>query len=193
VSNSSKIVPHFHIPLQSGSDAILKGMRRRYLTDLYQNLIFSIKRQIPECCIGADVMVGFPGETEDLFMETYQFICDLPISYLHVFTYSERPNTPAAILNHSVSLSIRHNRSKMLRNLSDKKRREFYRGQLNQKHSVLIENDTTEGFIYGFTRNYVRVGIPKNTKLVNSEVKVFLEEIDSTGNVRGKIIESKVI
>jgi threonylcarbamoyladenosine tRNA methylthiotransferase MtaB len=138
-------------------------------------------------------MVGFPGETEDLFMETYQFIRDLPISYLHVFTYSERPNTPAAILNHSVSLSIRHSRSKMLRNLSDKKRREFYRGQLNQKHSVLIENDTTEGFIYGFTRNYVRVGIPKNTKLVNSEVKVFLEEIDSTGNVRGKIIESKVI
>lgn len=193
VATSTKIVPHFHIPMQSGSDTILRLMRRRYLTELYRDRILSIKQKIPQCCIGADVMVGFPSETEALFLETYNFIRDLPFSYLHVFAYSERPNTLAATFQEAVPKSLRQQRSKMLRNLSDKKRRAFYQTHLHQTHSVLIENDLSEELIYGFTRNYIRVGIPKCPELINSEVEVVLNEIDASGNVRGKLFELEPI
>jgi threonylcarbamoyladenosine tRNA methylthiotransferase MtaB len=145
VARSKKFVPHFHIPLQSGSDSILKKMRRRYLTDLYVDRITMIKEQIPDCCIGVDVMVGFPGESEQLFFECYNFLRELPISYLHVFTYSERTNTPAASMPEPVPHQQRSRRSKMLRILSDKKRRAFYREHLGKTHAVLIEHDVENG------------------------------------------------
>jgi threonylcarbamoyladenosine tRNA methylthiotransferase MtaB len=193
VARSKKFVPHFHIPLQSGSDSILKKMRRRYLTDLYVDRITMIKEQIPDCCIGVDVMVGFPGESEQLFFECYNFLRELPISYLHVFTYSERTNTPAASMPEPVPHQQRSRRSKMLRILSDKKRRAFYREHLGKTHAVLIEHDVENGYIYGFTENYIRVGVPLNTKLVNQLVEVKLDKIEASGNVVGEIMELQVI
>ena len=193
VADSSKIVPHFHIPLQSGSDTILKGMRRRYLTPLYNKLVLFIKEQMPHCCIGVDVMVGFPGETNELFLESYSFLRDLPVSYLHVFSYSERPNTLAAEYDHSVPKALRHERSKMLRILSDKKRRAFYQEHLGQTHQVLIENDLSDGRMYGFTRNYIRVGLPENPALINEEVKVVLDEFDYKSNIAGKLADPEPI
>ena len=193
VSSSEKIVPHFHIPMQSGSDAVLKNMKRRYLTNLYQDRINSIKSLIPHCCVGADVMVGFPGETDQLFQDTYEFIRDLPLSYLHVFTYSERPNTPAVKHSDPVPVSTRHQRSKMLRILSDRKRREFYQGQLDRTHSVLFEDDISDNLIFGFTRNYIRVGVPQDRNLINREIEVHLSEIPSSGYVLGKIQEPQPV
>lgn len=187
VASSKVIVPHFHIPMQSGSDTILKKMKRRYLTDLYQRRIVQIKSAIPHCCIGADVLVGFPGETDELFLETYNFIKDLPISYLHVFTYSERPNTAAIHYADPVPLQIRHQRSKMLRILSDRKRRVFYQNHLNESHTVLFEDDISEDQIFGFTRNYIRVGVPAEPDLINREVEVSLNEISSPGHVVGRV------
>ena len=187
VASSKVIVPHFHIPLQSGSDAVLKKMKRRYLTDLYQRRIVHIKSAIPHCCIGADVLVGFPGETDELFLETYNFIRDLPLSYLHVFTYSERPNTDAIHYTDPVPLQIRHQRSKMLRILSDKKRRAFYQHHLDESHTVLFEDDISENQIFGFTRNYIRVGVPVDSDLVNREVEVYLNQISNPGYVAGQV------
>lgn len=192
-AQSTKFVPHFHIPLQSGSDTILKKMRRRYLTGLYLDRILTIKKLIPDCCIGADIMVGFPGETDELFLETYHFIKDLPISYLHVFSYSERPNTPAASMPQQVPKQLRSERSNMLHILSDKKKRAFYQSHINEIRSVLIENDVADNTIYGFSENYIRVGVPYDPQLINQIVQVRLSEMEASGNLRGEIMELQTI
>mgnify|MGYP006130499285 FL=1 len=184
VANSNSFVPHFHIPLQSGSNVMLKAMRRRYMKELYVDRVEHIKRVLPDACIGVDVIVGFPGETDEIFLETYNFLNDLDISYLHVFSYSERPNTHAATLPNEVSKSVRSKRSKMLRGLSAKKRRAFYESQITTEHTVLFEGENKQGYIHGFTENYVKVKSPWNPSLVNTLHKVSLKEIDSDGVVR---------
>ncbi len=184
ISGSRTFVPHFHIPLQSGNDDILKLMRRRYLSDLYVDRVQKIKEVMPHACIGVDVIVGFPGETDDHFLDTYNFLSRLDISYLHVFTYSERDNTVAAALDGVVSLDIRKKRSKMLRGLSVKKRRAFYESQLGTERTVLFESENKEGYIYGFTENYVKVKMPWNPLYVNTLHKVKLTKIDEDGMVR---------
>ena len=184
VSQSNSFVPHFHIPLQSGSNVMLKAMRRRYMKELYQDRVEHIKSVMPDACIGVDVIVGFPGETDDLFLETYNFLNALNISYLHVFTYSERPNTHAATLAGVVPKSVRSKRSKMLRGLSAKKRRAFYESQIGRKRTVLFEGENKEGYIHGFTENYVKVKAPWNPELVNTLHEITLTEIDSDGLVR---------
>lgn len=184
VANSNSFVPHFHIPLQSGSNTILKAMRRRYMKDLYVDRVEHIKRVLPDACIGVDVIVGFPGESEELFLETYNFLNDLDISYLHVFSYSERPNTYSATLPNIVSKHIRSKRSKMLRGLSAKKRRAFYESQINTLHTVLFEGENKHGYINGFTENYVKVKTPWNPSLVNTLQQVKLTKIDLDGLVR---------
>jgi len=184
VANSNSFVPHFHIPLQSGSYVMLKAMRRRYMKELYVDRVEHIKRVLPDACIGVDVIVGFPGETDEIFLETYNFLNELDISYLHVFSYSERPNTHAATLPNEVSKYVRSKRSKMLRGLSVKKRRAFYESQINTQHTVLFEGENKEGYIHGFTENYVKVKSPWDPSLVNSLHDVNLTEIDSDGLVR---------
>ncbi len=184
VANSNSFVPHFHIPLQSGSDVLLKLMKRRYLRQVYTDRVEKIKEKMPNACIGVDVIVGFPGETDELFLETYHYLSELDISYLHVFTYSERPNTEAATMQDVVPLKTRQKRSKMLRGLSVKKRRAFYESQLNTSHTVLFENENKEGYIQGFTENYVKVKTPWNPALVNTTHRVQLTEIDEDGLVR---------
>jgi len=192
VASSDSFVPHFHIPLQSGSNAILKRMRRRYLRDLYQDRIHRIKETMPHACIGVDVIVGFPGETDEHFLETYQFLNALDISYLHVFTYSERENTPAAKMEDSVPLKVRHKRSKMLRGLSAKKRRAFYEGQLGTVRTVLLEAENKAGYIHGFTENYVKVKAPWDPSLINTLHKIELTHMDEDGLVRFEFLESSV-
>ena len=184
VAQSKTFVPHFHIPLQSGSDSLLKLMKRRYMTNLYQERVSKIREVIPNCCIGVDVIVGFPGETEEHFLETYHFLNDLDISYLHVFTYSERDNTPAATMDGVVPNKVRNKRSKMLRGLSVKKRRAFYESQIGNELTVLFESENKTGYINGFTENYVKVKTPWNPELVNTLHKVKLTEIDKDGLVR---------
>ncbi|MBT7135507.1 MAG: tRNA (N(6)-L-threonylcarbamoyladenosine(37)-C(2))-methylthiotransferase MtaB [Polaribacter sp.] len=184
VSKSKSFVPHFHIPLQSGSDELLKKMKRRYLVQTYTNRVSKIKEVMPNACIGVDVIVGFPGETDELFLETYNYLNEMDISYLHVFTYSERPNTEAVKLDGVVPKKIRAKRSKMLRGLSAKKRRSFYESQLGKTGKVLFENENKEGFINGFTENYVKVKTPWNPELVNTLHTISLTEIDSDGLVR---------
>jgi len=183
VSKSRSFVPHFHIPLQSGSDELLKKMKRRYLTKLYYNRVNKIREVMPDAAIGVDVIVGFPGETEDLFMETYNFLNDLPISYLHVFTYSERENTEAAEMQGAVPISERKKRNKMLRILSEKKKMEFYRTQLGKKLPVLWEHENKNGMMYGFTENYVRVSKPFDEKSVNQIEDIILDKILEEGCV----------
>ncbi|WP_116769343.1 tRNA (N(6)-L-threonylcarbamoyladenosine(37)-C(2))-methylthiotransferase MtaB [Maribacter litoralis] len=192
VSQSKTFVPHFHIPLQSGSDDLLKLMKRRYMTNLYRERVSKIREVIPNCCIGVDVIVGFPGETEEHFLETYHFLNDLDISYLHVFTYSERDNTPAATMNGVVPNKVRNKRSKMLRGLSVKKRRAFYESQLGNDLTVLFEGENKEGYIHGFTENYVKVKAPWNPALVNTLRKVQLTEIDADGLVRFNFVKEEV-
>ena len=184
VSNSDTFVPHFHIPLQSGSDDLLKKMKRRYLRNTYTNRVSKIKEVMPNACIGVDVIVGFPGETDEHFLETYNYLNDLDISYLHVFTYSERPNTEAILLDGVVPKKVRAKRSKMLRGLSVKKRRAFYETQLGNTLTVLFESENKEGYIHGFTENYVKVKAPWNPELVNTLHKVTLTKIDEDGLVR---------
>ncbi|MFT5848674.1 MiaB/RimO family radical SAM methylthiotransferase, partial [Psychroserpens sp.] len=184
VSKSKAFVPHFHIPLQSGNNEILKLMRRRYMKELYVERVSRIKEVMPHACIGVDVIVGFPGETEELFLETYNFLNALDISYLHVFTYSERDNTVAASLEGVVPKNMRAKRSKMLRGLSVKKRRAFYESQIGSSRTVLFESDNKEGYIHGFTENYVKVKSPWNPELVNTLQTVELTEIDHDGAVR---------
>ncbi len=183
VSKSRSFVPHFHIPLQSGSDELLKKMKRRYLTKLYYNRVNKIREVMPDAAIGVDVIVGFPGETEELFMETYNFLNDLPISYLHVFTYSERENTEAADMQGAVPISERKKRNKMLRILSEKKKMEFYRTQLGKKLPVLWEHENKNGMMYGFTENYVRVSKPFDEKSINQIEHIILDKIQEDGNV----------
>tara|TARA_R110002050_G_scaffold228457_1_gene364063 strand:+ start:1596 stop:2924 length:1329 start_codon:yes stop_codon:yes gene_type:complete len=192
VAQSNSFVPHFHIPLQSGSDAILKLMGRRYLTHLYVDRIKRIREVMPHACIGVDVIVGFPGETEEHFLETYNFLNALDISYLHVFTYSERDNTKAVELQGIVPKKVRNKRSKMLRGLSVKKRRAFYEGQLGSTRTVLYEADNKEGYIHGFTENYVKVKTPWNPNLVNTLHEIRLTEIDDDGMVRGVEVGSMI-
>ena len=184
VAGSRRFVPHFHIPLQSGSNDILKQMRRRYLRELYAERVARIRQAMPHACIGVDVIVGFPGETDAHFMETYEFLHGLDISYLHVFTYSERPDTPAAEMEGVVPVQERNRRSKMLRSLSEKKRRAFYRGQLGRSCTVLFEGENKKGYIHGFTENYVKVKAPWNPALVGTVQRVRLSAIDTDGLVR---------
>jgi threonylcarbamoyladenosine tRNA methylthiotransferase MtaB len=183
VAQSKRFVPHFHIPLQSGNNKILGLMRRRYRRELYTERVAKIKQLMPDCCIGVDVIVGFPGETREDFIDTYNFLNDLDISYLHVFTYSERENTPAAEMEGVVPGSTRAERSKMLHILSDKKRRAFYETQISKTAEVLFEGDIKDGFMHGFTRNYVKVKAKYDPILVNEVKHVQLTNISSDGDV----------
>ncbi|MDB5145658.1 MAG: mtaB [Mucilaginibacter sp.] len=183
VSRSKRFMPHFHIPLQSGNNKILGLMRRRYKRELYVDRVAKIKELMPDCCIGVDVIVGFPGETREDFIDTYNFLNGLDVSYLHVFTYSERENTLAAEMDNPVPGSTRAERSKMLHILSDKKRRAFYETQLNKTDKVLFEGDIKEGYMHGFTRNYVKVKAKYDPVLVNELKSVYLTNISSDGDV----------
>ncbi len=189
VAKSRSFVPHFHIPLQSGSNHILKLMRRRYMRELYTDRVKAIRTVMPHACIGVDVIVGFPGETDEHFLETYNFLSELDISYLHVFTYSERDNTKAAEMDGVVPKQVRAKRSKMLRGLSAKKRRAFYENQLGTTRTVLFEGENKEGYIHGFTENYVKVKAPWNPELVNTMHTVTLTNIDDDGLVRFEFVK----
>ncbi|MGB5437818.1 MAG: tRNA (N(6)-L-threonylcarbamoyladenosine(37)-C(2))-methylthiotransferase MtaB [Maribacter sp.] len=193
VAKSNSFVPHFHIPLQSGSDEILKQMKRRYLRGLYVDRVTRIKEVMPNACIGVDVIVGFPGETDAHFLETYHFLNELDISYLHVFTYSERDNTPAATMAEPVPQKVRNKRSKMLRGLSVKKRRAFYERQLGSNRTVLFEGENKEGYIHGFTENYIKVKYPWNPNLVNTLQTVKLMAIDVDGLVRIEFASTQIM
>ena len=184
VAQSASFVPHFHIPLQSGNNELLGLMRRRYKRELYEDRVAKIKSVLPHACIGVDVIVGFPGETEADFLDTYHFLNELDISYLHVFTYSERDNTPAATMDGIVPKNVRSKRSKLLRGLSAKKRRAFYESQLESEREVLFEGENKEGYIHGFTENYVKVKAPWNPELINTIHKIQLTHIDPDGLVR---------
>jgi threonylcarbamoyladenosine tRNA methylthiotransferase MtaB len=188
VAQSKRFVPHFHIPLQSGSDKILKLMRRKYDTDLYRRRIATIRAVMPECCIGVDVIVGFPGETDEEFMKTYDFLNELDVSYLHVFTYSERSNTKALQIETVVPIAKRRERSKMLRILSEKKRRAFYSRFENTLAQVLFEAENDEGTMYGFTQNYVKVGVPYQEELVNTLQQVQLGALSKSGIIIGSVL-----
>jgi len=193
VSNSKKFVPHFHIPMQSGSDTILKLMKRRYLSKLYRDRINHVKQVMPNACIGADVIVGFPGETEEEFMETYNFIKSLDLSYLHVFTYSERDNTEALGLSNVVSSNIRSKRSKLLRALSVQLKRKFYMSQLGTIKNVLFEPENRNGFIYGFSNNYVRIKTPWRSSIKDKIIPFELQNISDDGLVTGEVSKMEAI
>jgi threonylcarbamoyladenosine tRNA methylthiotransferase MtaB len=184
VAQSDTFVPHFHIPLQSGSNELLGKMKRRYRKEVYTNRVEQIKATMPHACIGVDVIVGFPGETDELFMETYNFLNELDVSYFHVFTYSERANTEAAEMDGVVDKAVRKKRSKMLRILSAKKKRAFYESQLGTTSKVLFEADNKEGWIHGFTENYIKVKTHWDPALVNQLLDIRLTEIDQDGLVR---------
>ncbi|MBM0660020.1 tRNA (N(6)-L-threonylcarbamoyladenosine(37)-C(2))-methylthiotransferase MtaB [Capnocytophaga genosp. AHN8471] len=188
IAQSKSFVPHFHIPLQSGSNDILKKMKRRYLRELYVSRVAKIREVMPDACIGVDVIVGFPGETDEHFLETYHFLNELDISYLHVFTYSERDNTKAVLMDGVVPDAVRAKRSKMLRGLSAKKRNAFYESQLGKEKTVLFESDNKQGYIHGFTENYVKVKAPWDPALVNTLHKVKLTKIDVDGMVRFEFV-----
>ena len=192
VSKSRTFVPHFHIPLQSGSNDILKLMKRRYLREVYTERVNKIREVMPNACIGVDVIVGFPGETDEHFLETYHFLNDMDISYLHVFTYSERENTEAAEMTGIIPANVRSKRSKMLRGLSVKKRRAFYESQIGTNRTVLFESENKEGYIHGFTENYVKVKTPWNPELVNTLHEITLTKIDEDGSVRMEFVKDLV-
>lgn len=183
VAKSKSFVPHFHIPLQSGSDDLLKLMKRRYLTSLYQDRVAKIREVMPDAAIGVDVIVGFPGETEEKFLETYQFLTELPISYLHVFTYSERENTEAANMIGIVPIPERKRRNKMLRILSEKKKMAFYQTQIGKSLPVLWEHENKNGMMFGFTENYVRVQKTFDINSVNEIEILKLQKIEENGTV----------
>ncbi len=185
VAGSKKFMPHFHIPLQSGSDKILKLMRRKYLRQLYKERVEKIKSVMPHACIGVDVIVGFPGETQEQFLETYNFINELNISYLHVFTYSERANTRALNISPVVPIPERKERNKMLRILSEKKKRKFYTEHVNTKREVLFEAENDNGIRYGFTDNYIKVGIPYEENMWNTIQTISLTELSDFGYIKG--------
>jgi threonylcarbamoyladenosine tRNA methylthiotransferase MtaB len=181
-------MPHFHIPMQSGSDLILGKMKRRYQTKLYRSKINNITNKIKDVCIGADVIVGFPGETDDEFNKTMLFIKDLPISYLHVFTYSERENTAAIKFDNIVDKKTRSERATKLILLSEKLKRAFYSKYISSHHTALLEEEDHDGFLYGFTDNYIKIKVPFHKHLQKSKQKVFLQKIDSDGIMLSKII-----
>ena len=181
ISKSNKFVPHFHIPLQSGSDQILKKMRRRYKTDLYESRVELIRKLMPNASIGVDVIVGFPGETDEMFLETYNFIEKLDVTYLHIFSYSERENTKAIELNGVVPKKTRNKRSKLLRLLSASKKTSFYKNNIGNDYNVLFESENKNGLIEGYTENYIRVRKYWNKNLVGQIRKVRIEKVDSEG------------
>ncbi|WP_242928078.1 tRNA (N(6)-L-threonylcarbamoyladenosine(37)-C(2))-methylthiotransferase MtaB [Pontibacter vulgaris] len=181
VAQSKRFMPHFHIPLQSGSNKILKLMRRRYLRELYTDRVATIKALMPHCCIGVDVIVGFPGETEEDFLETYNFLNGLDVSYLHVFPYSERENTLAPEMPGKVSIKDRNRRADMLRILSEKKKRHFYEQNIGKVFNVLFEDDVKDGLMEGFTENYVRVVAKYDPVLVNEQKHVRLTTVNASG------------
>jgi len=185
-ANSNKFVPHFHIPLQSGSDSILQSMKRRYNTDLYKSRVEHIKKIIPDCCIGVDVIVGYPGEKEDHFEQTYSFIESMDVSYLHVFSYSKRKDTFAASLNDQVTKERKEYRSKALHHLSNKKKKQFYNQYINKIRPVLVEQ-SINGKIQGFTDNYIKVNVDQELSCYNKIIPVLLNE--NKGNyMQGEII-----
>jgi threonylcarbamoyladenosine tRNA methylthiotransferase MtaB len=183
LTNSNRFVPHFHIPLQSGSNVLLKAMRRKYLRELYLERVTKIKEIEPTCCIGVDVIVGFPGETEEAFMETVNFLKEIDISYLHVFTYSERANTSALKMAEPVPMDVRRERSKILHLLSDRKKRLFYEQNSGNIRNALLESEQDEGWMYGFTENYVKIRIPFDADLANQFKKVRLTKVNSDGTM----------
>ncbi|MGB1040178.1 MAG: tRNA (N(6)-L-threonylcarbamoyladenosine(37)-C(2))-methylthiotransferase MtaB [Flavobacteriales bacterium] len=191
VSKSEKFVPHFHIPMQSGSDILLKAMRRKYDKALYESRISTIKNLMPQCCIGVDVIVGFPGETDEIFEETYNFLTELDVSYFHVFTYSERANTTAIKMKDVVPMKVRKERSKRLRILSEKKKRAFYKNNEQHTEEVLFEADQEHGIMNGFTSNYVKVKAPFNPLIVNQVVPVKMTEVDRDGLMKIEFIEKR--
>ena len=193
VAQSNKFVPHFHIPLQAGSNTLLKAMRRKYLRELYAERVEKIKTLMPDACIGVDVIVGFPGETEVEFMETVNFLMNLEISYLHVFTYSERANTTAKKMDNAVPMAIRCERSQKLHLISDKKRRAFYESQEGKSKQVLFEAEENGGIMHGFSENYVKVSIPFDPTLINQTVQVRLEKIGTDGNMMVTLLEKIVV
>lgn len=186
---SKRFVPHFHIPLQSGSNAMLKAMRRKYETELYAERVAAIKKHNPDCCIGVDVIVGFPGETDEEFAKTVDFLKEIDISYLHVFTYSERANTTAIKMGDSVPMEIRRERSKILHLLSDRKKRHFYEQNKGRIRTALIESEQDEGWMYGFTDNYVKVRIPFDLSLANKLVEVKLVKVNSDDSMDCEIVK----
>jgi threonylcarbamoyladenosine tRNA methylthiotransferase MtaB len=188
VANSKRFVPHFHIPLQSGSDKILGLMRRRYKSALYADRVKTIKSLMPHCCIGVDVIVGFPGETQDDFLDTYHFLNELDISYLHVFTYSERANTPAATMDSPVDMHKRRQRNQQLRILSQKKKMAFYRHFVGTEAQILVEAGTEEGMLSGFSENYIKVLFPGSTDMINQLVEVRLSELDYENEVMSCVL-----
>lgn len=183
VAKSKRFMPHFHIPLQSGSNTILAKMKRRYQRELYADRVAKIKSLMPDCCVGVDVIVGFPGETDELFKETYDFINQLDVSYLHVFTYSERDNTEAIMMPDSVPVNERKKRNKLLRTLSAKKLHYFYQNQLQKNFKVLFEQESKNNFMFGFTENYVKVTYPYQANLVNKTVDIKTLQINEEGLV----------
>jgi threonylcarbamoyladenosine tRNA methylthiotransferase MtaB len=189
-AESDKMCKHFHIPLQSGSNEVLKKMQRRYTVEDYSNLINKIKNLMPNSGIGIDVIVGSPGESDKLFEETYKFLSDLPFSYLHVFTYSERPFTKAISLSGKVKVEERKKRNQLLRSLSEQKKNDFYKSMLGTKQTVLFESENHNGFLKGFTSNYIRVASEFNPELINTFQEVQLNEIED-GLVFGSPIETK--
>ncbi len=189
LAESNRFVPHFHIPLQSGSNRLLQAMRRKYLRELYAERVEQIKSINPDCCIGVDVIVGFPGETDEEFMETMDFLKEIDISYLHVFTYSERANTTAVKLGEAVPMNVRRERSKMLHILSDKKKRAFYEQNVGQTKTVLFEHEEDNGMMFGFTENYVKVKVPFDASLSNTFKTVQLTEIDRDGLMKCEILQ----
>ena len=193
VAQSNKFVPHFHIPLQAGSNTLLKAMRRKYLRELYAERVEKIKTLMPDACIGVDVIVGFPGETEVEFMETVNFLMDLEISYLHVFTYSERANTTAKKMDNAVPMATRRERSQKLHLISDKKRRAFYESQEGKTKQVLFEAEENGGVMHGFSENYVKVSILFDPALINQTVQVRLDKIGLDGNMAVTLLEKIVV
>ncbi len=191
LGSSTKFVPHFHIPLQSGSNAVLRLMKRRYQRELYIDRVSSIKEVMPNACIGVDVIVGHPGETPELFLETYEFLNSLDISYLHVFPYSERPNTYAVDIKPKVDGMQKAERSKMLHILSDKKRHAFYESQAGLKGQVLFEESATPGTMEGFSENYVRVVVPFDPLQINTVQQVRYKNLNDTGEMLGVVLEHK--
>ena len=188
VSESKKFMPHFHIPLQSGSNKILKLMKRRYLKNLYEKRVEKIKTLIPDCCIGADIIVGFPSEDEKDFLETYTFLEKLDVSYLHVFPFSERDNTEAKALNDKNSTQTKNERSYLLRKLSDQKKNKFYKKNIFSNRKVLFESENKNGFVHGFTDNYVRVKTLWSSKLVDKVININLYDIDDDKIILGKTV-----
>ncbi len=193
LNESERFAPHFHIPLQSGSDKLLKKMRRKYLSELYADRVRIIKSTYPDTCIGVDVIVGFPGETDDDFMETLDFLKDLDVSYLHVFTYSERANTTAAKLGNAVPMNVRKERSRQLQILSTKKKRAFYESQIGKTGIVLFEHENNDGWMFGFTENYIKVKAPYDESLCNTFQKIELNHIDPEGFMTGELVKEPAI